>query len=133
MIGFRRGGVPPFIPLLIAVAFGYMLAGGAGSAVGALLFLPLLVMKVLFMLFLFGMLFRFAGGGPWGRRWSDRGGHHGPPWADRGRWTDHRDRTASTTEGGAGDDIDDGGGKDWEEAVRAAKREIDRLFPDPRE
>jgi hypothetical protein len=114
MFGFRRGGFPLFIPLLIAVAFGYMLAGGVGSVVGALLFLPLLIMKVLFMLFLFGMLFRFAGGGP---------------------WADRRDRTASrsTTEGGAGGDPGNQEGMDWEEAVRAAKREIDRLFPDPKE
>jgi hypothetical protein len=93
-------------------------------------------MKVVFMLFLFGMLFRFAGGGPWGRRWSDHDGHHGPPWADRGRWADHhRDRTASrsTTRGPTGHDLDDEADDDWEEAVRAAKREIDRLFPDPKE
>lgn len=135
MSGFRRSRFPLFIPLLIAVAFGYMLAGGVGSAVGALLFLPLLILKIVFMFFLFGLLFRFAGGGPWGRRWNEWEGHHGPPWADRAQWADRRHRagSASPADAQAADDVDSEDAKDWEEALRAAKREIDKLFPDPEE
>ncbi len=129
MFGFRRGGFPFFIPLLIAVAFGYLLAGGVGSAVGALLVLPLLALKLLFMVMMFGMLFRFAAGGPWGRRWDDGGSRHGPPWAD------HRPRPASRPTSGdeVEDDVAGDHDRDWEEALRAAKREIDKLFPDPKE
>ena len=103
MFAFRRGRLPLLGPLAAAVAFGYLLAGGLGSAVGALLFLPFLVMKVVFMMLFLGFVFKlfahrsgFAAG-----RSSD------PP------------KAATTAD------------RDWEEAVRAAKREIDKLFPNP--
>jgi hypothetical protein len=116
MIGSRRRGFPFVIPLLAAVALGYLLAGGLGSVIGALLFLPLLIMKVLFVMFVFGVLLRFAGGG---RHW----GHH------RAGYNRHRS-TKSTDEPETDEPEEE---RDWEEALRAAKREIDKLFPNPRE
>jgi len=122
MFAFRRGGFPLFVPLLAAVAFGYVLAGGGGSVIGGLLFLPLLALKMMAMFFIFGMMFRFAGGG--------RGGV-GQPWA----WSHRHGRTATTDSAGkpAEDPVQDESERDWEEALRAAKREIDKLFPNPRE
>ena len=34
MFAFRRGRLPILVPLALAVAFGYLLAGGLGSALG---------------------------------------------------------------------------------------------------
>lgn len=116
MFAFRRGRLPLLVPLAVAVAFGYLLAGGVGSTIGALLFLPFLIMKIVFMMLFFGFVFRmFAHGAgyasaPGRRRW-----HHEPDpdaRSDRSSEPDPEDR-------------------DWEEALRAAKREIDKLFPNP--
>lgn len=116
MFAFRRGRLPLLVPLGLAVAFGYLLAGGIGSALGALLFLPFLIMKVVFMMLFFGFVFRmFAhrAGDPFGHgrhRW-----HHGPDPDTRSEQRPEPDRED----------------RDWEEALRAAKREIDKLFPNP--
>ena len=103
MFMFGRGRFPfvlPFGVLLAIVGFG--LIGQAGAALGFVLFLPF---KLLFFMFLFGMFFRFAGGGaPWGGR---RRGDSWPP--PREPTEEERERA---------------------EARRLAKEEVDRLFPD---
>lgn len=115
MFAFRRGRLPILVPLALAVAFGYLLAGGIGSAVGALLFLPFLIMKVVFMMLFFGFVFRM---------FAHRAGYahaHGRP-----RW--HGPDTNARSDERPEPDPED---RDWEEALRAAKREIDKLFPNP--
>lgn len=100
MFGFGRGRIPfllPFVFLLAIVGVG--LLGPAGAALGFVLFLPL---KLFFLMFLFGMFFRFRG--PWGAR--GRGGPWGPP---REPTEEERERA---------------------EAQRQAKEEVDSLFPD---
>lgn len=126
MFGFRRGGFPMFIPLLVAVALGYALAsGGVGAVAGAVLFLPLLILKMMFMLFMFSMFFRvvggFAGGGPWGRQWHHHGGRGSEAVGESSPRQTAEDEAAQEEE------------RDWEEALRRAKREIDKLFPNPKE
>ncbi len=109
MFAFRRGRLPLLVPLALAVAFGYLLAGGVGSALGALLFLPFLIMKIVFMMFFFGfMLKMFA------------------HWGGLNRHAPHR----AHGEGGPAPKAE-AEDRDWEEALRAAKREIDKLFPNP--
>ncbi len=109
MFAFRRGRLPLLVPLALAVAFGYLLAGGVGSVAGALLFLPFLIMKVVFTLLFFGFVFKmFAHRSGYARQ-------------------DHHRRTADP-ETQSGPDPED---RDWEEALRAAQREIDTLFPNP--
>lgn len=116
MFAFRRGRLPLLVPLAAAVAFGYLLAGGVGSAIGALLFLPFLIMKVVFMMLFVGFVFRI---------FAHKVGHasaHG-----RHQWY-HGPDTETGSDRGAEPDPED---RDWEEALRAAKREIDKLFPNP--
>lgn len=113
MFAFRRGRLPILVPLGLAVAFGYLLAGGVGSVAGALLFLPFLIMKIVFTVLFFGFVFRmFAHRSGYARH------HHHRRGADSG--TDAETRPEPDPED-----------RDWEEALRAAKREIDKLFPDP--
>ncbi|MDH3295599.1 MAG: hypothetical protein OER95_14870 [Acidimicrobiia bacterium] len=127
MFGPRGGRLPSFILILIAVGFGFLLAGGgAGSALGALFLLPFLALKMMVMFFLLTMMFRFVAGGR-GPHWA-AARHHGP-WS--GPTSDPSDST--TADQAAGSDSDNEDDKDWEEALRAAKREIDKLFPNPRE
>ena len=117
MFGPRRRGVP-FAGLLL-FAGGFALAGlvsGAGSAIGFLFFLPLLALKVMFMIFIFGTFMRFAGRG-FGRA----GGWGGPPWGSR----EERHRRPSAPPRAPTQDE-----RDWEQARREAKEEIDDLFPD---
>ncbi len=120
MFGLRRGRMPFVLPILLAVAFGYALAGGIGSVVGALLFLPLLLLKLAFMFLFFGFVFRMFAhrGGP--------GRHHGHAHRSPHQWAEGA--TTSEPEGTAGPED-----RDWEEALRRAKREIDKLFPNPEE
>lgn len=116
MFAFRRGPLPLLVPLGLAVAFGYLLAGGIGSAFGALLFLPFLIMKVVFMMLFFGFVFRmFAHRADYGSGHGGRRRHHG------------RDADTRSEPRPESDPAD----RDWEEALRAAKREIDKLFPNP--
>ncbi len=116
MFAFRRGPLPLLVPLGLAVAFGYLLAGGIGSALGALLFLPFLIMKVVFMMLFFGFVFRMFA------HRADYGSGHG-------RRRRHHDRDADTRAEQRPES--DPADRDWEEALRAAKREIDKLFPNP--
>ena len=100
-------GLPFFAAGLIAAS----LLGSAGAALGLLLFLPLLAFKFMFMFFIFGAFMRmFAGGfarrGPYGGHW-----HH------------HRDRTEPRREPTQEE-------RDWAEARRQAREEIEDLFPD---
>jgi len=120
MFALRRGRMPFLIPILLAVAFGYALSGGIGSVVGALLFLPLLILKLAFMMLFFGFVFRMFAyrGGP--------GWHHGRHRGSRSSAAD----SAGSNEPPPATEAED---KDWEEALRRAKREIDKLFPNPRE
>ena len=113
MFGYRRR---PFFPgALVFIAAGFVLAsliGGAGSAAGAILFLPLLALKLMFVFFVFGMLMRFVGGG-WGRGGPGSfGRHHRRP-------VQRREPTEEERE--------------WARARRDAREEVDELFPDPRE
>ena len=99
MFGFGRGRIPFLFPLVVLLAIvGFGLLGPAGAALGFVLFLPL---KLFFLMFLFGMFFRFRA--PWGR---GRGGPWGPP---REPTEEERERA---------------------EARRQAKEEVDTLFPD---
>jgi hypothetical protein len=130
MFAIRRGRFP-LVPLLLAVAFGYLLAGSGASALGAVFLLPLLLLKMAAVFFLFAMMLRFVGGGR-DRAWSS--GHPGCRRVDD-RVNDRADhRTGSRAEEtGSGSEPDPQDDRDWEEALRAAKREIDKLFPNPRE
>lgn len=117
MFGPRRGF--PFAGLLL-FAGGFALAsiaGSAASAAGALLFLPLLALKLMFVFFIFGTLMRFAGGGLGrSRGWSGR--------ADWSRAADERRRASSPPREPTQEE------KDWARAWREARQEIDDLFPD---
>ncbi|NNE97190.1 MAG: hypothetical protein HKN24_14305 [Acidimicrobiales bacterium] len=101
-------GVPFFAAGLIAAS----LIGSAGAALGLLLFLPLLAFKFMFMFFVFGAFMRmFAGGlarrGPYGHWRHDGFGDRAQP------------RREPTQEE-----------RDWAEARRRAREEIEDLFPD---
>ena len=125
MFAFRRGRFPLLVPLALAVAFGYLLAGGIGSVLGALLFLPILIMKVVFMMFFFGFLFKmFAHRSGFAPHHDGRRGHGWHP----GRGWGGPSESRSGSDAGPAAEPED---RDWEEALRAAKREIDKLFPNP--
>ncbi|MEM9612087.1 MAG: hypothetical protein AAGA59_04100 [Actinomycetota bacterium] len=149
----------PFRGLLL-IGLGFLLAsmigGGAtvGGVVSAVLFLPLLILKVMFFLVLFSLFFRlvgaFAGGGgrhrghygPWGhrRRGDGESDDRGDRWAGHG----HRGRRGGQRRDGASTDPgywsyrgrpmpgptppapsrDD---TEWEESLRQARREVDDL------
>ncbi len=129
MFGYRRR---PFFPgALLLFGLGFVVAtavGGAGSVAGAILFLPLLALKLLFFFFLFGMLMRVVGHG-WGGPGRGGPGWGGPGWGGprgprrggrrRGRPEERREPTEEERE--------------WAKARRDAQEEIDELFPDPRE
>ncbi len=90
---------------LALVALGFLLAamitGNGGGVIGAILFLPFLILKMLFFFLLIGFLMKvaFGGRGPWSRGprrspwrggpWGPRGWAHGP----RGRWDDRDERS----------------------------------------
>ena len=111
MFGSTRGGIPfaiPFFFVLGLVAFAFV--GSATAAVGAALVFPFLLLKVFFLFFLLRMMFGFArGGSPWG------GGRAGRGWGGR-RWAPPTEPTEED--------------KERAEAKRAAKEEVDSLFPD---
>lgn len=86
-------------------------AAGAGAA-GFVLLLPFLLLKLLFVFLLFGGLMRWASGG-----WGDRGR---AGWGGPGRY----DRIVPTPPPSAAE-------QEWEENLRAARREVEDLFPDP--
>lgn len=129
-------------PLLGLAVFGLgfllatALAGSAtstlGSAVGFAFFLPFLILKVMFMFFLFGMLLRFAGrgwGGGWSRgAWSQGGprqGHGGRPGRhgsdDETQWR-YRGRPMRPTPPAPSPEQ-----AEWKEHLRQARREVDDL------
>lgn len=135
----------PFRGLLL-IGLGFLLAsmlggaaGTAGSIAAAILFIPLLILKVLFFLFLFSLFFRmagaFAGGGrgpggdrgPWGPgRPHGPGGrrtHHGRrTTADPGHWSyKGRPMTDPTPPAPSQEDAE------WEESLRQARREVDDI------
>lgn len=85
-------------------------AAGAGAA-GFALFLPFLLFKLLLVFLVLGGLMRWASGG---RGWGP-GGRGGS-----GRY----DRIVPTPPPSAAE-------REWEENLRAARREVDDLFPDP--
>lgn len=117
MFGTRRRGFP-FAGLLL-IAMGFALAtvvGSAGSAIGALLFLPLLALKLMFFFFIFGMLMRFVGGRS-GYAHHARGSYPGR------RHPFDRRREAAPVEPTQAE-------KDWAKARKEARQEIDDLFPD---
>ena len=117
MFGTRRRGFP-FAPFLL-IAAGFALAsvvGSAGSAIGALLFLPLLALKLMFVFFIFRMMMRFVGGRS-GYSPQDRGSYRG-----RHHPRDRR-RDAAPVEPTQAE-------KDWAKARKEARQEIDDLFPD---
>ncbi|MGI9611411.1 MAG: hypothetical protein ACR2QO_00765 [Acidimicrobiales bacterium] len=148
MFGFRR-----FFPLraILLVALGFLLAsafaGGAGSAFAFAGFLVFGVIKLLFMLFLFGMLFRVIGGsfgprGPWGGPMRDRGRgwdglrhrhRHGRSTADSGRDRAGSDGSMWWYKGepidppSATDGPADPEQQEWEEHLRQARKEVDDL------
>ena len=108
MFSFRR--LPFFPGAFIFIAIGIALAnlaGGAGSFIGAIFFLPLLALKIMFFFFIFRGLMHF--GGP-GRR---RSSHIGERPA--------KSRPPTEEE------------REWEEAKRQAQEEVDRMFPEPQE
>lgn len=116
MFGPRRFGFPFTGLLLFGAGFALAsLAGGAATAAGFLLFLPLLFLKIMFVFFVFGTFLRFAGGG-FGRH----RGWGGPPWEGSGG---RRRQSAPPREPTQEE-------KDWAQARREAQQEIDDLFPD---
>ena len=106
MFGSTRGGIPFAIPVFFVMALvAFAFVGSATAAVGAALVFPFLLLKVFFLFFLLRMMFGFArGGSPWG----GRGG--------RGRWAPPAEPTEED--------------KERAEAKRAAREEVDSLFPD---
>ena len=78
MFGARRRGFPFAGLLLFAAGFAVAsIAGGAGSSIGFLVFLPLLALKLMLLFFIVGTFMRFAGGGfgragGWGGSSSER-------------------------------------------------------------
>jgi len=118
MFGSRRRGFP-FAPfLLIAVGFGLasVVGSATGSVAGALLFLPLLALKLMFLFFIFGMMMRFVGG-RFGPAHDHRGSYLGR------RHPRDRRRDATPVEPTQAE-------KDWAKARKEARQEIDDLFPD---
>jgi len=129
-------GFAPRFPLrgLALVAIGFVLAsaligGGPGAGVatglGVVLLLPFLALKLLFVLFLFGALFRFAGGGwrpgprsgrgfggPWQRGWDDRAHSSDEPYP----WERPSQHRANDPER-----------QQWEENLRQARAEVEGL------
>ncbi len=131
-------GFAPRFPLrgLALVAIGFVLAsaligGGPGAGVatglGVALLLPFLALKLLFVLFLFGALFRFAGagagwrpgprsgrgfGGPWQRGWDDRAHSSDEPYP----WERPSQHRANDPER-----------QQWEENLRQARAEVEGL------
>ena len=138
---------------LALVALGFLLASvlagggpalsGAAAGVGFLLVIPLIMLKMLFMFFLFGVMLRFVGGGrgrgPWGpgpyggrhhdrwNRWSDQSREHGwgqgwgPGWGNR--WGS--DGPGSRRPPSQPDDRwSEQEQRDWEESLRLAKEEL---------
>ena len=108
MFLFRR--LPFFPGAFIFIAIGIALAnlaGGAGSFIGAIFFLPLLALKVIFFFFIFRGLMHFGGRGR-------------PPFSHVGeRPSESRPPTEEERE--------------WAEAKRQAQEEVDRMFPEPQE
>lgn len=99
----RRRRIPFLVPALVVLGFLAISSGGplwVAGAVGAALFVPLLVFKLFFIAFVFGAAMRFVGGGfpgPMSRREPE------PPTEEQ---------------------------LEWEEHLREARREVDELFPD---
>ena len=135
----------PRFPLkgLALVAIGFLLAnaisgGGSGAFLAGLLFVPLLILKMMFIIFLVSTVFRFAAGGHHHRdhyhRYQGRG-RHGRR-SHRGPWADHHQRTGS--DDGAqwwykgrsmqpSSEPVDPERLEWEEHLREARREVDDL------
>lgn len=113
MFGTRRRSFPFGGLLLIAAGFALAsVVGNAGAAIGAVLFLPLLVLKLMFFFFIFRMMMGFFGG---------RSGyphHHGPRMGRHDRRRDNAPVEPTQAE------------KDWAKAQAEARQEIDDLFPD---
>ena len=108
MFMYRR--LPFFPGAFIFLAIGFALAnlaGGAGSFIGAIFFLPLLALKITFFFFIFRGLMHFGGSG---RR---RNNHFGE--------RPSRNRPPTEEE------------REWAEAKRQAQEEVDRMFPEPQE
>lgn len=120
---------------LALFGLGFLLAGALtgsatstlGSAVGFAFFLPFLILKVMFMFFLFGMLLRFAGRG-WGGGWSRRGpwpGHDGRrsrhSSGDETLWR-YRGRPMRPTPPAPSQEQ-----AEWQEHLRQARSEVDDL------
>ncbi len=117
MFGARRRGFPWAGLLLIVTGFALaIVVGSAGSAVGALLFLPLLALKLMFFFFILGMLMRFIG------RRSGYSNQGGGSYRGRHHPRDRR-RDAARVEPTQAE-------KDWAKARKEAREEIDDLFPD---
>ena len=117
MFGTRRRGFP-FAPFLL-IAAGFALAsvvGSAGSAIGALLFLPLLALKLMFFFFIFRMIVGFIG------RRSGYSHYRGGSYRSRHDPRDRR-RDPAPVEPTQAE-------KDWAKARKEARQEIDDLFPD---
>lgn len=128
MFGFRR--FPFRAVALIAIGFllasvlaGGPAASGVATGFGFALLLPLLFLKMLFVFFLFGALFRFAGGG--GRGWET-----GPGWRRRGRWSSRHDDDYGRSYRWERDPREyDRERWEWEESLRQAKEELRRYDP----
>jgi hypothetical protein len=99
----RGRRIPFLVPALFVVGFLAISSGGplwAAGALGAALFLPLLVFKLFFVAFVVGAAVRLVGGGLAGGR-------------------SRREPEPPTEEQ-----------LEWEEHLREARREVDELFPD---
>lgn len=120
---FRRF---PFRGLAL-VALGFLLASvlaggapaftGAAAGFGLLLLFPLFLFKMFFIFFVFGSLFRFAGGG-WGRG-------RGPGWGPG-----HHHRSTEDTSSPPRRRWDDEERGEWEESLRQAREEL-REYDNP--
>jgi hypothetical protein len=108
--GFPFSGLPLFAAGFILAS---LLGGFGAAAVGALIFVPLLVLKFMFMFFVFGAFMRILGGG-FARVGSHRSPHH-----RRGSGRPGPSPRQPTQEE-----------QDWARARQEARQEIEDLFPD---
>ncbi|MFW2381464.1 MAG: hypothetical protein ACN4GZ_06865 [Acidimicrobiales bacterium] len=117
MYATRRRGFPfAGLPLFVAGFILATLIGSAGSAMAVLLFVPLLMIKFMFAMFVIGAFMRLIGGG-FAR---GIGGTHRPYWQHQ----HSRHRTSETPRQPTQEE------RDWAQARAEARQEIEDLFPD---
>lgn len=100
--------------LIAALLFGSGgAAAGSAGVLGAVVLLPLLLLKLAFFLFLFGVLMRFVFAGKMGRYYGHPGYH--------GHGFGRQDRAGRTEEGEPD--------SEWQDLLRQARQEVEDLWP----